>query len=411
MIQLPDLDAFDISPTLGFLSNHPPLPSFSNPHFAQLDELVANLSVHINNGTLRQRVDNLPHLDHSHLSSDQEYKRAYLVLGFLIHAYVWGGPKDNGPLETVPPHLAEPYLAVCERLGTEPVLSYAGLCLWNWEAKDVASASSSGFFELQDIQPLGCFTGTTGESAFHHVPVLIEAEGGPLIPLFLSAVAATERNDADQITKALIESAATIERMKKHLPKLYTKLEADMFYHTLRPFLAGGKGMEDKGLPRGFVFQRGDGTEKEVRCIGGSAAQSSLFQFLDIVLGVQHEPTAGSKETLFEAMRPYMPGKHRDFLKAVSALPSIRPFVQDNASNGALQEAYNQCISQLRSWRGSHIAVVSKYVVRPARSATGATQNTTKDSLDDEQDDSLTGTGGSALIPFLRQSKDETAGV
>jgi indoleamine 2,3-dioxygenase len=223
-----------------------------------------------------------------------------VLLGFLIHAYVWGGPKDNGPLETVPPQLAEPYIAVCERLGTEPVLSYAGLCLWNWEAKGGASSSPSAFYELEDLQPLGCFTGTTGEAAFHHVPVLIEAEGGPLIPLLLSAVAAIERNDADRITKALIESTETIERMKKHLPKLYTKLEADMFYHTLRPFLAGGKGMEDKGLPRGFVFQRRDGTEQQVRCIGGSAAQSSLFQFLDIVLGVQHEPTAGNKETLFE---------------------------------------------------------------------------------------------------------------
>jgi indoleamine 2,3-dioxygenase len=106
-----------------------------------------------------------------------------------------------------------------------------------------------------------------------------------------------------------------------------------------------------------------------------------------------------------------MPGKHRDFLKAVSALPSIRPFVQENASNSALQEAYNQCVSHLRSWRGSHIAVVSKYIVRPARLAAGAAQKTTRDSPDDEKDDSLTGTGGSALIPFLRQSKDETAGI
>lgn len=108
-----------------------------------------------------------------------------------------------------------------------------------------------------------------------------------------------------------------------------------------------------------------------------------------------------------------MPGKHREFLKTVSRLPSIRPYVQQNASNNALQDAYNECIAQLRSWRGSHIAVVSKYVVRPARLAQGTVEqkDATDESLETEKDDGLTGTGGSALIPFLKQSKEETAGV
>lgn len=299
MFQLPDLDAFDISPTLGFLSNHPPRPSFSNPHFAQLDEVAASLPALIATGSLRQRLDSLPYLDPIHLSSEGDHRRAYVVLGFLIHAYVWGGPKENVPLGTIPPQLAEPFLAVCEKLGTEPVLSYAGLCLWNWASKDGAAPSPGGFFELDDLQPMGSFTGGRGEAAFHHVPVLIEAEGGPLVPLLLEAVAATGHGDSDQVIKALIRSTAIIERMKQHLPKLYTTLDAGMFYHELRPFLSGGKGMEDKGLPRGFVFQRRDGSEQEVHCIGGSAAQSSLFQFLDIVLGVQHEPMGRNSDTLF----------------------------------------------------------------------------------------------------------------
>lgn len=111
-----------------------------------------------------------------------------------------------------------------------------------------------------------------------------------------------------------------------------------------------------------------------------------------------------------------MPGKHREFLESVSTLPSIRPYVQQNALDSALQDAYNECLKQLRQWRSSHIAVVSKYIVRPARLSTDSNQHTAvedieKASLGSDDANSLQGTGGSALIPFLRQSRDETAGV
>src|SRR3546814_19862982 len=68
-------------------------------------------------------------------------------------------------------------------------------------------------------------------------------------------------------------------------------------YHELRPFFSGGKGMEDKGLPRGVVFRRVDGSERSAKCVGGSAGQSCLFQALDCVRGVRHEgPGAGRED-------------------------------------------------------------------------------------------------------------------
>ena len=90
-----------------------------------------------------------------------------------------------------------------------------------------------------------------------------------------------------------------------------------------------------------------------------------------------------------------MPGKHRKFLEVVSDVPSIESYVQAHPGNNALRCAYDECLKQLQSWRGKHIAVVSKYIVQPARAEGNA-------------DSELQGTGGSALIPFLRLSKDET---
>src|ERR1700759_4188935 len=112
-------------------------------------------------------------------------------------------------------------------------------------------------------------------------------------------------------------------------------------------------------------------------------------------------------------MRAYIPGKHREFLQFVFKLPSLRTFVESNQSTTALVQAYDNCMKQLRSWRSKHIAVVSKYIVQPARLAAQNQQNESivekvKESSESDGGEELQGTGGSALVPFLRQSRDET---
>ena len=112
-----------------------------------------------------------------------------------------------------------------------------------------------------------------------------------------------------------------------------------------------------------------------------------------------------------------MPGRHREFLKQVASLPSIRSFVEKYPDDTKLCGAYDECLRQLRLWRGKHIAVVSKYIVQPARAeAKGQINghlgtNGISDDFQAESGEQLQGTGGSALIPFLRQARDETIGI
>ena len=103
-----------------------------------------------------------------------------------------------------------------------------------------------------------------------------------------------------------------------------------------------------------------------------------------------------------QKMRPYMPGKHRRFLEAVSHLPNIREYVTRQKNDLDLHDAYETCLKALRSWRSKHIAVVSTFVVRPSR---GDDRSSEPTGFDDE----LKGTGGASLIPFLKQSRDETS--
>lgn len=109
-----------------------------------------------------------------------------------------------------------------------------------------------------------------------------------------------------------------------------------------------------------------------------------------------------------------MPGLHREFLARISELPSLRSYIEaSDASGPELREAYDKCMAQLRSWRGKHIALVSKYIVQPARAE--AVEKAAKIEVDGAEETDkeweLQGTGGSALIPFLRQARDETVGL
>ena len=151
------------------------------------------------------------------------------------------------------------------------------------------------------MDPIGSFTGSQDEAAFYHVPVLIEAEGGKLVPLLLDAIAAGEAGDETSMRTALTNCSMTIVQMGAIMPKLYPNIDAHYFYHDIRPFLAGGKGMEEKGLPKGMVFKLSDGSERCVKCVGGSAVQSALFPFIDYGLGVEHQPPkAGADESIFK---------------------------------------------------------------------------------------------------------------
>lgn len=113
-------------------------------------------------------------------------------------------------------------------------------------------------------------------------------------------------------------------------------------------------------------------------------------------------------------MHAYMPGAHRGFLERVAQFPSLRTFVAARSNETDFTGAYNECVEQLRSWRGKHIAVVSKYIVQPARQAEKPAQVDkieTNGPSEKDKELELQGTGGSALIPFLRQAKDDTVGI
>lgn len=266
----------------------------------------------------------------------------------------------------------------------------------------------------------------------------MEARGAPALPLMLQAISAARENNADVVAECLRELSIIISEIGDLLEEMYKNCQPHAFYHGFRPYLAGGRNMGDAGLPHGILFEDGSGKEQYRQYGGGSNAQSSLIQFFDIVLGVEHRPTGETAEdkaskdeednsegprrrhNFLMDMRAYMPGPHRRFLEHVASVANIHDYVDAHQDNGELCLAYNAALAMVRSLRQKHIQMVARYIIVKSRESRDVqTQNrpTSPTSMNSivnlasakhGGDKKLRGTGGTALIEFLKQARDET---
>lgn len=197
----------------------------------------------------------------------------------------------NSVTQRLPPQITCPLLQASERLGLPPTATYSTLNLWNWERKtpgcDITEPDNL-------ISPLTA-TGTRDEEWFYLISVSVEAKGGPLILAMLRGLQAVQDcNDKalesclQVITHGITELGALLNRMREHC-------DPQVFYHVIRPLLAGSKGMASAGLPKGVFYDEGNGKGQWRQYSGGSNAQSSLIQLFDIILGVDHHATGASK--------------------------------------------------------------------------------------------------------------------
>ncbi|KAJ5737137.1 uncharacterized protein N7483_002262 [Penicillium malachiteum] len=390
---VPSPEDYGISLKNGFLSPEPPLEALPNPYYARWEAIAARLQPLLLSKRVRPILNQLPVLSTSYLQTDAEWRRAYVVLVFMLHGYVWGGDR---PAEKIPPQLTIPLFEVCEHLEVPPVATYAGVCLWNY--KPIFPDEPTD--DLDNLACLQTFTGSLDEQWFYLV--------------------------------RLQQLAETLDEINALLHRMYENCDPYIFYHRIRPYLAGSKNMADAGLPRGLLYDDGHNVSEYRQYGGGSNAQSSLIQFFDVVLGIEHRPTGVSRKdqestpysspkarnSFIHEMRAYMPGPHRRFLEHVDSIANIRSFVEARRSDGALCLAYDACLAMLRAMRDTHIQIVSRYIIVQARGARQspsvipasvqqpAAQNLATAVPPDSK--KLRGTGGTALIPFLKQARDET---
>lgn len=264
------------------------------------------------------------------------------------------------------------------------------------------------------------FTGTTDEAWFYAVSVSVEAKGVSAIQLMLECVEAIEVGDDHKVLKCLRAFSEVVMELGRILQRMNERCDPSVFYHRIRPFLAGSRGMEKAGLPRGVFYDEGDGKGSWRQYSGGSNAQSTLIQFLDIALGVRHyatgekpSATTDRRQTYLDEMRKYMPESHRQFLEHFSTIANVQQYATSPSASFDAREAFDAAINAMTAFRDSHIKIVARYIVRPARAPSGEGIWQRKNIASASSDDStsrgdLKGTGGTNLMIFLKQTRDET---
>ncbi|CAK7243454.1 MAG: hypothetical protein STHCBS139747_004978 [Sporothrix thermara] len=443
----------------GFLPSRLPLAHLPDPYYAPWEAIITRLPELLQNKDLRSKVRSLSVLSTNGLATEPEWRRAYVILVFLTHAYIWG---DDPVAEVLPPCIAVPLLAVSSYLELPPVATYAALNLWNFTTEGAARdgdktaaenppenpPAAIAFDDLDRLKALHTFTGTASESWFYVVSVAMECRAAAILPVLVRAIEAvaihhdvnnnqsnttTTTTTTTTVTAALDQFVACIHEIGLLLDRMHERCDPSVFFYRIRPFLAGSKHMAAQGLPRGVFYdeesgggegKEGDASRGQWRQLrGGSNGQSSLLQFFDLALGVEHTSD----------------GRHS---------AALRAFVQQQAEDEEdddddvlsddrikLLTAFAKATEALAAFRNKHLAIVTRYIIIPSRqkqaaeAAEAAEAAGTKEAKDlpspsklrglarvsthRDAADMLTGTGGTELLPFLKQTRDETlqAGV
>lgn len=117
-------------------------------------------------------------------------------------------------------------------------------------------------------------------------------------------------------------------------------------------------------------------------------------------------------------MRNYMPGPHRRFLEMMLRTSNVRTYVLSHKPGSALRDAYNMAVMSLGGFRDKHVRMVTRYIIMAARTPPpnqvssrtnlATTTSTIVDNSHEKLNAGVRGTGGTDLIPFLKQTRDTT---
>ncbi|XP_056148479.1 indoleamine 2,3-dioxygenase 1 [Lampris incognitus] len=394
------LHPYHVSEELGFILPAPlgELPPYYQPWM----DIALHVPELVHSHELRSCIHKMPLLSSHFLEEHRELRLAHLALSVMTMGYVWQ-EGENNTVEALPRCLAVPYWEVSKRLGLPPIFTHADGVLANWKKRD-----PEGPLDMENLDLLVALPGGDSVRGFFMVTLLVELAGAPAMKNIPAVVNGVSRGDAEAVIKALEDIAESIQNMMDALKLMHVHVEPSVFYGIMRIFLSGWR--DNPCMPKGLVYE---GIHEEpMEYSGGSAAQSSLLHCLDELLGVKHEEKPGAFLT---RMRNYMPPAHKQLIQDISLQPSVRSFVQEQASEH-LSRAFNLCVTKLVALRSYHINVVSRFITMPAARA----RQLRKDSQVLEEEETVSrgpvaleerGTGGSGIMSFLKTVRDQTRDV
>lgn len=350
-----DLKKFDVSYGRGFLPKSDPVMRLINLMESDYPRMISHLPKLLAAGRLSHFVGTLEEWDDEFLRevlSESEHSVWAMKrdVDFIVHGYVYENPKQRR--DFIPANLARSLYRIAKILGVPPLQSYSTYALHNWYRID-----PDGPIELGNIALIRNFWGGLDEEWFILPHVVIEAEAGPALAHI--PIAQSEIVDAMPNPTAVLNALETIykaqEKMLATLGRIPENCDPYIYYHRVRPFIHG---WERNPMIYEGVEEYGGQPQ---RFFGETGAQSSIVPTLDAFLGIQHEQNELTR--YLDGMLGYMPPKHRAFIAAVSAGPSVREYVLRSRSVApGLAESYNHCVRSLYEFRALHLQYAQDYI-------------------------------------------------
>lgn len=285
----------------------------------------------LNQDIYSSKVDNL---------TNDELKKVYLIFTFIAQKYT---KCLNNKLDEIPYEIGLPWYHSATKLGLPCVLTYAASILYNCKLD-----------ENGNLATIYSISGTPDELHFYKVHITLENTCKNLIAILSEYI--ENPNDIGISLRLLTATRETIENITKILHTMYEECEPEKFWRQVRLYLSGYT--KDHGFPNGLKVK---GTNLTFNFGGGSAAQSSLIQLMDIILSIDHESEHGKKFLLEQ--REYMPLAHRNFLEYVQTHFNMYP-LKNLTNNAEILKEYNLTITSLRSFRQAHYQLVHNYIVK-----------------------------------------------
>jgi len=371
----------NISASRGFLPLTDPIVSLPCS-FQAWEVVAAHLPDLIRVKTVREEVERLPAFPTDDLSSEAEWWRAFCLLTFVCHGYVWC-EGNKGVASSLPEVLAVPWCKVARHFNLPPVVTHPCAVLHNWRRIDKNEELSR-----DNLKCLFSFTSSADEEWFYLDIVLAEFAAAR----YIRQIPAILKNCTDQNNSGLVENLCEVEQAIKAVRDAIYHMrdwcKPAVFYTQILAFHSGW--FNSDVLPEGLLYKGVSDTP--LQYCGGNAGQSSILATLDTLLGIEHSKYA----TEFRATRmQHMVQEHLHFLKDLEDATTLRDYVR-SSKDDQLLTAYNKCIQALVDLRNEHIRLVSLYVIVQKSKESGQVGSETLC------------TGGASFMQYLKISRDDT---
>ena len=372
-----------------FLPKKDPLKTYTTD--TRSLKLIADIAAHLPKLLLTGQVQktikdlNINALSVNSIIKDgdiREVKLAMAHLSFISHAYIWGG---KNPEKILPEAIAKPWVKLANKLERPPILSYGSYCLDNWYRVD-----SKEDISLQNVGLITNFLGGVDEDWFVTIHVCIENAASKAVNAATKLSYLNEDNSINDYLVNLKEIVASLKEVNKIFSRMPEKCDPYIYYHRVRPFIFGTKDNPD--LKKGLIYE-GQFNNKPQFFRGETGAQSSIMPFLDGALGIYH--TKDHLRHYLNEMRDYMPPEHRKMIEDVESRSNAKTYIQQSKR---LVNEYNKCLEEIRRFRALHLEFAATYIHQQSqiKNPFGRGGST------------ITGTGGTPFMKYLRKHRDET---